>query len=419
MNPLGYLASCQRRYGDIFSFGLVAGGQLVGTSDPEAVRSIFTADADLFENGRRADSFGPLVGENSVLLADGARHRAQRKLLMPPLNGARMRSYGRLMQELTRKKAERWVPGRPFSMLQVSQEISMEIILQAVFGVTEPERMKAFRDASLAMASAYKPYLMLFKGLRHDFGGFGPWARFQRFSRRLDGLLFAEIAQRRAAGRYGEDILSVLLNAKYEDDRPLSNAELRDQLVTLLIGGHETAANTLAWAFYWLDRHPAARARLKAEIETLGNDPDSEAVARLPYLEAVCNESMRLNPPAPFVRRDLKKPFTLMGYTLPRGIAVSVWLYLVHQRKDLYPDPESFKPERFLSRTYSPFEFLPFGGGARRCPGAAFAMYEMKQVLATIVPRYQLRLTDSRPVAAGMHGASVAPMTGVEMTLVA
>jgi cytochrome P450 len=302
-------------------------------------------------------------------------------------------------------------------MLRAAQQLALDIMLQGFFGVTEPARMKTLGDAIFAWMSAYKHYLMLFKDLRRDFGGWGPWARFQRLARHFDDLVYAEIARRRAEQRYGEDILSLLLQARYEDGTTVGDQEIRDHLATLLNAGHETTAFVLTWAFYWLDRYPEARRRLQADLGALGPDPDPEAVAGLPFLEAVCKETLRLHAPIPILGRLLKRPFTLKGYTLPAGTTIAPSPYLVHHREDLYPDPECFKPERFLSRTYSSFEFLPFGGGTRRCPGSSFAIYAIKQALAMIVPRYVLGRTERRPVRPGMRGIIVGPTSDVEMVL--
>jgi cytochrome P450 len=414
-DPYGYYEGLQRRYGDPFFVPIVFGDSVM-SGDTEAARALIAAPPELFSPS--AEFVRPLAGDNSVLLSESARHKAQRKVFMPPMNGARMRAYGRLMQDVARAIASRWEPGRPLTMLREMQEISLLVIIHAIFGVTEGERVARFRDAVLEKTRAFTPYLALFPALRRDLGGYGPWARYQRASDRLEALLYEEMDRRRAEGRYGEDILSLLLNARYDDGSPLEREDLRDNLITLLIGGHETTASTLAWAFYWTHLHIDKLERVCAEVEALGPTPEPDAVARLPYLDAVCNESLRINPIAPSFGRILAQEYDFKGYRLRPGLLVSIATSLIHYREDLYPDPYAFVPERFLERSYGPHEFMPFGGGFRRCLGAAFAFYEMKQVLAAILPRHRLTLATRTPERSAVLGVTMGPERGVEMRLV-
>ena len=224
-----------------------------------------------------------------------------------------------------------------------------------------------------------------------------------------------EIAARRDAP--GEDILSLMLAARYDDGEAMTDPQIRDELLTLLAAGHETTAIALAWAMYWLHRDPAALERLRAELATLGDEPDPEAIAQLPYLEAVCNETLRLYPIVPLAPRTLRQPMTLGEHEIPAGVNVGACTVLVHRHPALYPDPDSFRPERWLARKFAAWEFTPFGGGIRRCIGAAFAVYEMKQVLAAILPRHRLRLADDAAIGPARRNITLGPRGGVRMIL--
>lgn len=413
--PEEYLARCQRRYGDPFFVPTLAGPSVV-TGDPEAVRRILSAAPETFMSA--AELLRPLLGKNSIVLSAAARHKAQRKLFMPPMHGSRMRAYGTLMQDVGRTVAARWQVGRPFKMLNQLQDVTLTIMIRAILGISEPERLACWRDVTVEKFSAFKPYLVLFESLRRDFGDRGPWARFLRASRRLDDFLDAEIHRRQAEGYRGEDVLSLLLSATWGDGSPLDQQELRENLVTLLIAGYETTSTTLSWAFYHLHRHPDKLDRARTEISSLGPEPDPDAVDHLPYLTALCNESLRMNAPVLQFSRVLAEDFELKGYRLPKGTSISGSASLIHYREDLYPNPHAFEPERFIQRSYALHEFLPFGGGVRRCLGAAFALYEMKQVLAAILSTCRLRLVSDRPERSVMHGATMGPEHGVEMVLV-
>ena len=407
--PYEYFQSNADSFGDPFTIHTL-GGKVVMTGDPALVRQIFTADPDLFDVFL-VDTLEAMLGPGSMFLLSGEKHRRARKLLAPPFHGARMRAYGDLIGEVTRERAAEWAPGSPLVMQQVTQSISLEVIIRAVFGVTEPLRQAQFRRAVTDRVHASHPAIVFMKLLRREFGGFGPWARFRRATEQLDRLLYREICERRASGQSGSDILSSMLQARYDDGSVMSDAEIRDELITLLIAGHETTASGLAWALYWLLRHPEVEGRLVDELAAAPADADLGAGA-LPYLQAVCQETLRLHPIVPDVVRRLKQPWKLGSYELPAGVGVGVALNLVHERADLYPDPQRFDPERFLKRNYTPFEYLPFGGGARRCIGAAFAMYEMRVALATLLRERRFRLNDPA-VRPARRNFTLGPSTGV------
>ncbi len=416
LDPLGYYGRCAQTYGDLFSVPTLL-GPLVVCGHPDGVRTLFSADPTGFTRWS-TDAVSPLLGESSVLLTSGERHRRDRKLLTPPFHGARMRAYGQLAQRATLQRASTWSAGRPFRMQDAASEIAIDIIVQAVFGV-EAGALSEFREATLDSMQALNPFLMLFGALRRPFFGVGPYDRFLRARERIDQLTYAEIRRRKANGTHasGEDILSLMLQARYDDGSAMSEQEVRDQLLTLVFAGHETSAIGLAWAFYWLERTPSVRDRLLEELAALGPSPEPEALAAQPYLDAVCSETLRLFPVVPEVIRLLTRPLELQGYVLPEGVAVAACIALVHQRPDLYPEPMAFRPERFLERKFAPHEYLPFGGGARRCIGAAFAMYEMKIVLGTLLSNYRVQLTRTAPVRPVLRNLAMGPRGGVEVTV--
>lgn len=413
-DPYGAIARYAGKYGDPFTISSFLQGPMVVTGDPAAIRTIFAANPDVYASSA-AKLMGPILGPGSILVVEGAAHRRARKLLNPPFHGDRMRAYGRLMRDVTRERSAHLVPGARFAVQDVAQAISLDVILQAIFGVRGTERVARFDRAVRGVMESLGPFVA-FAFLRRSFGGVGPWARFQRLRRELVALVDEEIADRRSGGER-EDILSMLLAARYDDGSAMSDSDVFDQLLTLVAAGHETATITIAWAFYWLHRNPDVLERLIAEIDALGDDPAPEALAKLPYLEAVVQETLRLYPTVAIATRQLAQPFELKGHLLPAGVIVGAATSLVHYREDLYPEPERFRPERFLGKTFGPAEYFPFGGGARRCLGAAFAMYEIKIVIATLLRAVRVRAVDDRPVRPAMRAAGIGPGRGVKMVV--
>lgn len=416
VDPYGFFRACKRRYGDPFVF-TIAGRPLVITGEPELARVIFTTDPDATK-AFAPEALAPAIGPNSLIVISGDKHRRERKLLTPPFHGARMRQYGSIIVDAARRRAAEWKLGEPFVMQRTTQAISLDVILRAVFGLTEPERLARFERAILEVLDALHPSLLFSRALQRDLGPLTRWRRFSRAKESGAAMLRAEVAARRGAPG-GDDILSLMLAVRDEDGRGMADDELLDELNTLLLAGHETTAIALAWAFYWLLRTPEALARLREELAGLGDDPDPEAVAALPWLDAVCHEVLRLYPILPMAPRTLLRPLKLGPYDLQPGMAVGVAIPLIHEHPDLYPEPDKFKPERFLGKKPSPFEFVPFGGGHRRCIGAAFALYEMKLALAAIVPAYQLRLTSDAPARVVRRNLSLGPRGGVGVVRVA
>jgi cytochrome P450 len=416
VDPYTYLNEVRRRFGDPFENWL-AGKRIVLTGEPEYIKQILAADADTVASFNPGH-LKPLLGEGSLILIDGQRHTHERRLLSPPLHGARMRSYAQIIRDSALQRARAWQLGQPFVMSHTTQAISLDVIVKAVFGVQDPARVATFERTLLAATDAIWPPSILIRFLQTDLGPLTPWGKFARSKRAADDLVRAEIAARRVASTGGDDILQLMLDARYEDGGAMTDPQIHDELFTLLVAGHETTAIALAWAMYWLHRNPETLARLRDELATLGDDPDPEAVARLPYLEAVCNETLRLYPILPLVPRTVIKPMQLGPYTIPAGSYVGFCPAIVHTNPVLYPEPHAFKPERWLTRKFTPFEFIPFGGGIRRCIGAAFALYEMKLVLAAILPRHRFVLLDDRPIRPQRRNLTLGPTGGIRMTLI-
>ncbi len=414
-DPYEFFADCKRRFGDPFAFKL-AGSELVVTGEPELARVIFTTDPDATA-AFGTEHLAPLIGAHSLITLSGPRHRRERKLLTPPFHGARMRQYGALIRESALRYTAAWRVGEPFTIQRTAQAISLDVILRAVYGLKDPTRITAFEHAVIAELEAMHPSFLFTRKLHRDLGPLTPWRRFMRAKDRSTTMTLAEIAARRAQPG-GDDILAMMLAARDEDGQSLTDQEVLDELRTLVFAGHETTAIGIAWAFYWLLRHPAALARLREELAALGDDPDPEAVAAAPYLDAVVHETLRLFPIVPMAPRKLLRPLTLGRHELQPGTSVAVSITLLHQHPDLFPDHERFRPERFLERKFSPFEYVPFGGGHRRCIGAAFAIYEMKQALAAMIPRHELKLVreDVRP---RRRNLSLGPDNGVAVVKVA
>jgi len=415
-DPLGFYADCARRFGDVFTVPTVL-GPLVVCGEPEGVRSIFALPPESFSRWS-TEAVSPLLGEASLLLSGGARHARDRKLLTPPFHGERMRAYGAVMRAAALREAASWPAGSPFSMQDAGSAISIDVILRAVFGVDEAAGLDELRAALLGTLASMNPLLMLFPALRRRFGGIGPYARMLRVRDRVDALIYDAIARRRAgAGEGGgDDVLGLMLSARYDDGSAMSDSEIRDQLLTIVFAGHETSGIALAWAINWLERTPPVRDRLLAELAALGEDPTPSALAAAPYLEAVCHETLRLYPVVGEVVRLLRAPLALGVWTIPAGIPVAAGIALIHARADLYPEPAAFRPERFLDRKFAPHEYLPFGGGARRCIGAAFGLYEMKVVLGTLLAHYRFTLARESPERPVMRNLAMGPKGKVRVT---
>jgi cytochrome P450 len=374
-----------RRFGDVFTVWLIPGGRpLVIFTRPEHAREIFAGDPEFFHAGKGNAILGPIMGEHSLLLQDGAEHKRARKLLMPAFNGAALRGYEALVTGLARDEVARWTPGRTFRSLDRMNALTLEVILRVVFGVTDEGRLAELRPRVNRTVNI-SPAILLGWGWPR-LQRFGPWKAQVDNQRELDRLMYAEIEGRRSAPDLASrtDVLSRLIRTQDAGD-VLTDAELRDQLVTLLLAGHETTATALAWALFEVGRDPARLARAR-EAALSGDDA---------WLEAVMKESMRLHPVIPMVVRTLLKPATIGGIDLPAGVTVGPSILITHQREDNHPDPDVFRPERFLEEHGNRVgpaanTWIPFGGGVRRCIGAGFSLMEGVVVLREVLRAYDV-----------------------------
>lgn len=411
-SPFESVPAWQRKFGDPFTVPTV-NGTVVMTGDPRLVKEIFGASPGVF-GAWAAQALVSTIGAGSVLALDEPRHMRERKLLMPPFHGERMRAYGRTIANVARERFAA-AAGRPsFAALELAQSISLEVIVRAVFGARNDATAHALQTAVIKLANGASPFLFFMPFLQREFGGVGPWARFRRKFEVLDRLLQAQVDQARAL-EDGVDICSMLVRARYEDGEPMRDGDIRDELRTLLFAGHETTAITIAWVLDHVHRHPAVRDRLLAEIAALGPEPEPAAYAELELLGAVCREAMRLYPVVTEVLRMLVAPFRLGGLELSPGVGVSASILLVHRNEELYPEPLAFRPERFLARTFAPWEYLPFGGGHRRCIGAAFATFEMMVVVATALSCFSFELLDPRAPRPVRRAVTMSPSGGVPL----
>jgi cytochrome P450 len=386
-----FLEGCQERYGDVFTIRLNTGRTVVVAADPAIVKEVFTGSPDDLHAGAGNVVLKPLLGARSVLLLDGPEHLRQRRLMLPPFHGERMRAYGEVMTEVAERHVADWPVGRSFSVHPSMQAITLEIILRTVFGVEDAARVAQLgAPLKRLLNSTDHPLRLLSLQFTRSEGARprSPWGRIYGLLAPVDAMIHEEIAARRAEGEHGDDILSLLLAARDEDGNGLTDEELRDELLTLVVAGHETTATALAWTLERLVRTPRVLARLREEQVAGGGE----------YLDATVKEALRLRPVVPGVIRKLQRPLAIGGMELPAGVHIAPSIYLIHRRPDVYPDPAAFRPERFLGEDApGTYEWLPFGGGIRRCLGASFALYEMRIVLDTILRRATLETTDAEP----------------------
>ena len=407
LQPTSFLEKCAERYGEYFTLRLSEDRTIVITSDPEAVKTIFTGDPEHLHAGKNNAILQPLLGERSVLLLDGREHLRQRRLLLPPFHGERMKAYGETMREVAERHVAAWPAGTEFPSQTSMQAITLEVILRTVFGLTDERRiaevgapLRRLLDSTVGTARLFALQLTSSKNPRPR----SPWGRLNALIADADRVVYEEIAARRAGDHDRDDVLTMLLDARDEDGEALTDTELRDELMTLLLAGHETTATALSWTLERLVRHPAVLARLQDEAR---DSTDEDA-----YLNATINESLRLRPVISAVGRYLTEPLEVGGRLIPAGAHVNPSIYLLHRRPDLYPEPEAFRPERFLDRTPGTYEWIPFGGGIRRCLGASFALYEMRIVLRTILERTTLVTTDARSERITRRAITFAPNHG-------
>jgi cytochrome P450 len=416
LTPTRFLDDCHAACGDFFTLRPAKDREIVFTADPDAVRQVFTGDPALLHAGAGNVVLGPILGGGSILLLDGPEHLRHRRLMLPPFHGDRMRAHADTMREVAERHVAGWPRGTSFPVLESMQAMTLEIILRAVFGVTEPaqlERLGTPLRALLDMVGTPRKVLALGLTAGRTTGPLSPWRRFAAARVVADRVIHEEIRARRreltAGGEGRGDIFSLLVAARDEQGVALTDDELRDELMTLLVAGHETTATALAWTLERVSREPAVLARLLDEQARADGTT---------YLEAAVKETLRLRPVVPAVVRQLQAPMTFGPWELRAGVHIAPSIYLLHRRADLFPEPLAFRPERFLGAgTPGTYEWIPFGGGVRRCLGASFALMEMREVLSVV-----LRDAPPAPQAApaestARRAVTFAPAKGARVTV--
>src|SRR5215207_820507 len=410
--PSRWVELNRRRYGDLITFRTLFDPCFVLVFDPDLVKQVFRGKPDQLRAGEANAVLAPVVGEHSLLLLDGVEHLRERKLLLPPFHGERMRAYEQVMREAADRSIDSWPVGRPFPLLREMQSITLDVILRAVFGVDEGPRLEELkrRIRTMVEPTSNRLGLVLFALSGGRFGA-GVGERFEQQRAAVDELIYEEIARRREAPdlEEREDIFSMLLLARDDDGQAMTDRELRDELVTLLVAGHETTATGLAWTFELLTHNRPVLQRLRASLAAGDNA----------YLDAVSKESLRLKPVIAGVGRKVReRPFELGGYEIPVGIEINPSIAAIHRRADRYPEPRAFHPERFLGDdppdTYT---WLPFGGGTRRCIGASFALFEMHVVVRRVIERTELEPVDRRVDRGFRRGITFVPKCGARVVM--
>lgn len=392
--PTAFMSETHRRYGDVFTVRFASVGPIVFVSDPALIKQIFTAPPDQLRAGEANWPLIPVLGERGTLLLDGQEHLKRRRIILPPFHGERLERYRGMFERVASEHIERWPKGEPFALLPKLQGITLELIMKVVFGEDEdPARIERLATEMMGLIAASQSRLAQLPWMGYDFGRFSPMGMFLRVRRRVDDLLYDEIRRRRERGGLDErhDVFSMLLQTDMSDE------DLRDELMTILLAGHETTTTALAWAFERLLRHPGTYERLSTDER---------------WADAVISETLRLRPPIPIVGRAVKEDFQLDGYEIPKGEMLAPCIWLTHRREEVYPDPYAFRPERFLDKGPETYTWLPFGGGTRRCAGAAFAQLEMNVVMKTIARMVDLEPAEPEAEHVGRRAIVLAPKFG-------
>ena len=400
------LARCRRRYGPVFSLRAWPLGFMVVVADPAEVKRVFTGDPSVLHAGEGNSVMRPVAGPESVLLLDGERHLHARKLMLPSFHGARLDVYSDLIKSIADAEIDRWTVGQEFAIHAAMQAITLRVIIGAVFGIEDAARRD---ELERLLGRLINSPALLWPFLQYDLGPRSPWRRFLALRDRVDSLIFAEIERKRSDPELAsrDDILSLLMQARDEQSEPMSDAELRDQLITLLLAGHETSASALAWTFERLVRNP----RVLLQLRTRLADGDHD------YLDCVIKESLRSRPIVGLAMRLVTAPTSVGGYTVPAGTFLAASIILMHSDPELYPDPDAFLPERFEDKRADTYTWIPFGGGVRRCLGASFAMFEMRIVLRTVLERCELGAPGGRPERPRRRFVTYAPNRGARVFL--
>ena len=401
--PVPFMERCRDKYGGRFTMRLAGTPPFVTISDPAEIKELFMSPPDVLHPGEGANVLEPVVGQHSLILLDEDPHLEQRRLLLPAFHGERMKRLTGLMTEVAEREAESWPRDEPFQLHPRMQGLTLEIILRAVFGLEQGERLEALRTRLAKILDFGLQPASLVPALRRDIWPMHKWSDFVRLREEVDGLIFELIDERRASDEDRDDVLAMLLTARHEDDTPMTPQELRDELMTLLVAGHETTASQLAWTFERLVRTPRVLRRLTEAVDAGDDD----------YVDATVNESLRHRPVLPLAEPRLtKKPVEIGGWKYPVGVALTANAYLVHHDPAIYDEPYEFRPERFVDEQPGTYTWLPFGGGRRRCIGASFAQLEMRLVLNSVLSRYALEATERGPETTRRRAITFTPSRG-------
>jgi cytochrome P450 family 110 len=421
--PTQMMDRYQKQFGSIFTLPLTGLVTTIIISDPKIIKEVFTGPADEFLAGKGNTPMLPILGQGSLFLLDGKQHKRHRKLLMPPFHGSRLGTYADIMRDITVRMINQWPQQKEFEIQNSLRASALEIILRTVFGVEEHKhlvKLTSTLDKFLSMVGTPLGALILIRYFQVDFGPWSPWGKYKRLRQLSDEMIYEHINVRRkqlSDGKHKDDVLSMLLQAVDEQGQSLTDQELRDELITMIVAGHETTATTLTWAVEHILSHPTVLERLNEEIKSVLGDREikAEDLSSLVYLDAILREVMRLRPIVAFVSRYLVKPVTVGGYDFPAGVRLAPSVYMTHRNPNIYDNPTEFRPERFLDKRPDPYSWLAFGGGNRRCIGMAFAMFEMKIILATIFQKSKLCLCEEGPVGFTRRSITLAPKSGVRI----
>lgn len=420
-DPISTLEERFSQYGDIFRTNKNSTFPYIYCGHPDAVQQIINADADIFDSREKHPVIREIMGKHSMSFLDGKPHLRQRKLLMPPLHGDRMHTYGQSIHDITSEVIAQWKINKPFCIRKSIEEITSRVIFSVVFGLNSQNYGRLGQLLLQFVHSFSNPLnssFLFFDFLQKDLGAWSPWGRFIRNQQEINQLLLGEIQKAREEVTHRDDILSLLLEARDETGQTMSDEEIKDQLMLMMIAGYENVSSTLVWALYWIDIIPSVRQKLLNELGTIPISSKQTEIVNLPYLTAVCQETLRIYPIAiAAIPRQVKKPVEIMGYQLEPGTVLRVGIYHIHQREDIYPQAKQFKPERFLERKFSPSEYLPFGFGDRFCLGYAFAMFQIKIVLATIMTQCELKLVPGQRIKPVLRSFTMAPPANMQMVV--
>ncbi|MDJ0732645.1 MAG: cytochrome P450 [Nostocaceae cyanobacterium] len=420
-----YLKECYQLYGDMFTLRISSDSTPhVFVSNPQAIREIFAANTKQLDSSKEAGNHPFLLGQHSLVVQSGEGHIQHRKLLAPPFHGERIQVLGEVIRQITEQEANSWTIGRSFSLHKFLETISLEVSLRALLGARESVRDQKLKELLATFLNPNISILQIiflhFLFLRWDLGPWSTWGKMLRRKQQIDEIIYAEIARRRQEhDPSSTDILSLIMASRYDNGESMTDEQLRDELLTVMTQGPEITVTALVRAFYWILRNPQVLQKLLQELDSVGDNPDVNTISKLPYLDAVYKETLRLYPPPQFAfPRQVQSTVKIHGYQFEAGTILSPCIHLTHHREDLYPQPEKFKPERFLEREFASYEYLPFGGGNRRCIGAAFAQLEIKMVLATILSRWDLVLDGSKSVkAANKNIFAPPPIKSIEIVV--